>query len=1024
MHSGSGHVVLHDMQWRSRVDRIIQVLHNLAIKPLEPIEGGEVSNGIYQPNVGPHLIVTTAADINIFLEQMAPVEYLPPNYSSSSMMEKDEINSQPFCLQALKYNGSDLKRRQLRVDHFSSIDFAGIHDSACNVIVTTYEFLIKDYTHFCQIPFQAVVLDDGMSWLGTAHYDPNGQLGKVFDMGIWSKSDNHCGLAGFGDDKWDFSVDTNEGCTSGVAPRIGLTVRHKILIAKSMHSKYRGVVYPAPAPGLLSFLIPQFADVVREEWDRSRIHTCKESMDHMRNLLCRGIVVFKGSNTQDNMFSLAQSSMLGQLNIEHEEGADNDAASDSDGTNPPSSKMQELSSGRAAREISTDEMIANGKIVQSKRFAASWLRSGSPIRHELGNTSLNPILNAIKAKASTGHVCEEVVTASSITTSGAGGAVTGPAAFKTAVRCGRTFGSEQGLRQHMAALHAPPGTWLCRSCGIDCGTSQARTHHERSCGTSSAPGVLGGIRENSSGGGIPTVGQGIGSVTSNKQVSAILGQGHDDKDKDGCFRVPGYRGIWVNPSGKHFVKIKGEPLMTSEDDSSGKISLFDNAEDAATMYDKTLKERSEDKTSELNFKSDGKRIVYEDSTATAAAGRGLEMLGGGASSVVPALSVINIKDLPKGVVPLLRDPKQTSRTGGNSKRYIYAYRGVCRQARKGHDRWQSQISFGGTNHYLGTFDSEWDAAAIYAWAHLILYGEEATKKAQKDGEEAVAAYEQEKKDIADGKIIEPPPKAAKKKKAPAGKQKTSKKKDAQQLNSGKNPVSSYISKSLIPMVSAQDSIGALKHAGNDGSLKMAASERILAMRKHVLGCTFKGKSHNAPCVPIGKSPSKIPGCAILVGLSPEMCSWKLNSFFESTRAFINQEEKLYLSGLQSEYGTIGINQRFRSVIQNLPCTIGKASDRLEQASVELGIHNFAIGASIGDIDCDIGGTGGSCSEISACISYSQSSNSFQFEARTNSDFTTLNGEQVSSASGSFPLENESICSVGSRVFVFILPNQE
>ena len=63
--------------------------------------------------------------------------------------------------------------------------------------------------------------------------------------------------------------------------------------------------------------------------------------------------------------------------------------------------------------------------------------------------------------------------------------------------------------------------------------------------------------------------------------------------------------------------------------------------------------------------------------------------------------------------PLLRDPKQTSRTGGNSKRFVYAYRGVCRQARKGHDRWQSQISFGGTNHYLGTFDSEWDAAAIY-----------------------------------------------------------------------------------------------------------------------------------------------------------------------------------------------------------------------------------------------------------------------------------------------------------------------
>lgn len=128
------------------------------------------------------------------------------------------------------------------------------------------------------------------------------------------------------------------------------------------------------------------------------------------------------------------------------------------------------------------------------------------------------------------------------------------------------------------------------------------------------------------------------------------------------------------------------------------------------------------------------------------------------SSVVPALSVINIKDLPPHIKPLLRDPRQTARTGGgtnkkNKERYIYAYRGVCRQARKGHDRWQSQISFGGTNHYLGTFDSEWDAAAVYAWAHWILYGKEATLKAQKEGEEAAASWEREKKLIAEGKLV-------------------------------------------------------------------------------------------------------------------------------------------------------------------------------------------------------------------------------------------------------------------------------
>jgi hypothetical protein len=55
-----------------------------------------------------------------------------------------------------------------------------------------------------------------------------------------------------------------------------------------------------------------------------------------------------------------------------------------------------------------------------------------------------------------------------------------------------------------------------------------------------------------------------------------------------------------------------------------------------------------------------------------------------------------------------------------------------------------------------------------------LYGEEATRQAQKEGEEAAAAYEQEKRDIAAGKIPEPSPKPEKKKKAPVRKIKAKK----------------------------------------------------------------------------------------------------------------------------------------------------------------------------------------------------------------------------------------------------------
>ena len=55
-----------------------------------------------------------------------------------------------------------------------------------------------------------------------------------------------------------------------------------------------------------------------------------------------------------------------------------------------------------------------------------------------------------------------------------------------------------------------------------------------------------------------------------------------------------------------------------------------------------------------------------------------------------------------------------------------------------------------------------------------MYGDEATRKAQREGEEAAAAYEQEKKDIADGKIPPPAPKPAKKKKKPGAPKKENK----------------------------------------------------------------------------------------------------------------------------------------------------------------------------------------------------------------------------------------------------------
>jgi hypothetical protein len=111
----------------------------------------------------------------------------------------------------------------------------------------------------------------------------------------------------------------------------------------------------------------------------------------------------------------------------------------------------------------------------------------------------------------------------------------------------------------------------------------------------------------------------------------------EEKDPDGSFRVPGYRGVWVNKAGKHFVKVDGKRLTATGD--SDKLLLFDTTDEAAKKHDDFVGQaKSPNSKIELNFKPDGSRIVYEDITPASTSG-----LGGSAANVVPALSVINIK---------------------------------------------------------------------------------------------------------------------------------------------------------------------------------------------------------------------------------------------------------------------------------------------------------------------------------------------------------------------------------------------
>lgn len=574
---------------------------------------------------------------------------------------------------------------------------------------------------------------------------------------------------------------------------------------------------------------------------------------------------------------------------------------------------------------------------------------------------------------------------------------------------------------------------------------------------------------------IPTVGQ------SSKKSSSAGGKKSPPppKDSDGSFCVPSWRGIWVNSAGKYFVKIDGKKLTVSDfngDETTPKIAnenleksdlkLFDSPELAAKAHDDVAKSRKIEKI-ELNFKGDGTRITYQDNFG---APGDLEILGVDSSSIVPALSVINIRDLPPHVKPLLRDPRQTSRTGGQQKRYVYAYRGVCRQARKGHDRWQAQISFAGTNHYLGTFDSEWDAAAIYAWAHLILYGEEATKQAQKEGEEAAAAYEQEKKDIAAGKI--PPPSAKpqtkRKKPGPKKKKKSAKKSPGEDallsafspevqpasgssfggddatpgstldfvsstpkklLATAPSDVLSELGLDMVEVAEVAENICRKEEMVGEEESAMAATVagRILALREKRLNETSASANVRrvrgwSACIPV-KSGGKIPsGCAMLVGLKSSSFGWTVSSFLDSVKGDLGKPLSPALTdAMTKEYADEGFNNSFRTVMQTSVCTLGRADQYLEDASLALGLGPIEPGATAGHLECNIGGLTQSCSESAARIVYNPTETSdFQFHCiGSERDIVTLNGQRITASAGPYPLRNQDVCSVGSRVFLFL-----
>jgi hypothetical protein len=161
---------------------------------------------------------------------------------------------------------------------------------------------------------------------------------------------------------------------------------------------------------------------------------------------------------------------------------------------------------------------------------------------------------------------------------------------------------------------------------------------------------------------------------------------------------------------------------------------------------------------------------------------------------------------------------------------------------------------------------------------------------------------------------------------------------------------------------------------------------------------------------------------MLLGLSSSLFGWHAHTFLASRYFESDSEANQASLAMVSQYGEGGYNDSFRTLIQGTTTIIGCASSRMQRVYASLGMGTPPNGGAVGSIDCHIGGGPKACSETAASIRYFPTpSGDFQFSALSADDVITMNGQRITPEMGSFPLFNEDVCTVGPRVFVFLLP---
>jgi hypothetical protein len=393
--TGAGHAIYHDTQWSSRHGRIADLLRTLSTTTIFD-NNNESNNSIhsFSKNFGPHLIVTTEPELEKFGREFYDIR------THMRLVMSTESKS----LHNMIYHGSTKRRTKLRKEYFAKAN--GLPEAPFHVLITTYAVFFQDYIHFCQLPFETVIVDDGLSFMATACDQNNSIMGTIWDSAIFSSNDYHVGLAGTPYKEWDYSKGSEITETSMRDAFIGLTARHRIMTASTLTIKQRLSTDVVAISGLVDFIAPQFALVVREEWARSRIYADIASMGHFRKLVSRALIVHNANASTTDLCTLAELAFNGQI----------PSPDRSDDPHVPN-------------VISDDEFVSSSKIAFSRRSALLWL--GPPnqswLRYELGIVNFQPIIEAMKLSTYHGHFCEEITTASSTTTAGANGQVAGSA---------------------------------------------------------------------------------------------------------------------------------------------------------------------------------------------------------------------------------------------------------------------------------------------------------------------------------------------------------------------------------------------------------------------------------------------------------------------------------------------------------------------------------------------------------------------------------------------------------------------